>query len=186
MSVLINLFTSFSGHRPAQRECARTGLRSHARCHPYPIPQPVKVGHTTGVYDPYSFRIVMWVLLRPMKNKPVKVPCCETGPTVFRPYPRRLESLTICKVITKGGLSPQLFKDPECWSGRDLNPRTPLGRPTLSQPSQPGGSFARGALGYFLGGYVPPGTQNWHPVLKKISPKLTPRSTNGRIFYSPF
>ena len=26
--------------------------------------------------------------------------------------------------------------------------------------------------GYFLGGYVPPGTPNWHPVLKKISPKI--------------
>ena len=63
-----DLFTSFSGHRPAQRKCARTGLRSHARCHPYPIPQPVKVGHTTGVYDPYSFRIVMWVLLRPTRT----------------------------------------------------------------------------------------------------------------------
>ena len=35
-------FTSFSGHRPAQRECARTGFRSHARCHPCPIPKPVK------------------------------------------------------------------------------------------------------------------------------------------------
>ena len=31
---------------------------------------------------------------------------------------------------------------------------------------------ARGALGYFLGGYVPPGTPNWHPVLKTISPKI--------------
>ena len=29
-----------------------------------------------------------------------------------------------------------------------------------------------GALGYFLGGYVPPGTPNWHPVLKKISPNI--------------
>ena len=27
-----------------------------------------------------------------------------------------------------------------------------------------------GHLGIFLGGYVPPGTPNWHPVLKKISP----------------
>ena len=27
--------------------------------------------------------------------------------------------------ITKAALSPQLFKDPECWSGRDLNPRPP-------------------------------------------------------------
>ena len=60
---------------------------------------------------------------------------------------------------------------------------------------------------YFLGGYVPPGTPNWHPVLKKISSKidtpfskwanflypilefalkLTPRSRNGPIFYTPF
>ena len=53
----VRIFTSFSGHRPAQRECARTGLRSHARCNPYAIPQPVKVGHTTDHYDPYSFRL---------------------------------------------------------------------------------------------------------------------------------
>ena len=33
----------------------------------------------------------------------------------------------------------------------------------------PGGG---GALGYFMGGYVPPRTPNWHPVLKKISPKI--------------
>ena len=33
-------------------------------------------------------------------------------------------------------------------------------------PKSPGG-----ALGYFLGGYVPPGTPNWHPVLEKIFPK---------------
>ena len=29
-----------------------------------------------------------------------------------------------------------------------------------------------GGLGFFLGGYVPPGTPNWHPVLEKISPKI--------------
>ena len=29
-----------------------------------------------------------------------------------------------------------------------------------------------GALGYFLGGYVPPRTPNWHPVLKTNSPKI--------------
>ena len=28
-------------------------------------------------------------------------------------------------VITKAALSSQLFKDPECWSGRGLNPRPP-------------------------------------------------------------
>ena len=40
----------------------------------------------------------------------------------------------------------------------------------VSPSGHPGG----GALGYFLGGYVPPGTPNWHPVLKKISPKIDP------------
>jgi len=29
-----------------------------------------------------------------------------------------------------------------------------------------------GTLGYFLSGYVLPGTPNWHPVLKKICPKI--------------
>ena len=32
----------------------------------------------------------------------------------------------------------------------------------------PGGG---GHLGIFLGGYVPPGTPNWHPVLKRNSSK---------------
>ena len=64
-------FTRFSGHRPIGRECAWTGLRSHVRCHPHPITQPVKVGHTTGVYDPYSFRRVG--SFTPHKNKSVKV-----------------------------------------------------------------------------------------------------------------
>ena len=36
--------------------------------------------------------------------------------------------------------------------------------------SRPGGGG--GALGYCLGGYVPPGTPNCHPVLKKNSPKI--------------
>ena len=44
---------------------------------------------------------------------------------------------------------------------------------TNKLPSSPQSSFGPGgALGYFLGGYVPPGTPNWHPVLEKISPKI--------------
>ena len=53
----------------------------------------VKLGHTTGVYVPYSFRTVVWVLLPPTTAGKCK--CCEAGPMVFRPYPRRLESLTV-------------------------------------------------------------------------------------------
>ena len=56
-------------------------------------------------------------------QEPDKRKCCETGLTVFRPHPRKLESLTaFADVITKAALSSQLLKDPECWSGLDLNP----------------------------------------------------------------
>ena len=36
--------------------------------------------------------------------------------------------------------------------------------------------YPGGALGYFLGGYVAPGTPNWRPVLKKFPLKLISRS----------
>ena len=51
-----------------------------------------------------------------------------------------------------------------------------------------GFSFAPGggAVGYFLGGYVPPGTPNWHPFLKRFPLNLISRSRNGPIFYTPF
>ena len=63
-------------------------------------------------------------------QEPDKCECCETGPTVFPPYPR-VESLTsFADVITKAALSPQLFKDPECLSGQGLNPRPPAQQQT--------------------------------------------------------
>ena len=108
------------------------GMRTNGTQVPCEVPsqptqshaQPVKVGHTTGVYVPYSFRIVMWVVLRPTRTNQWK--CCETGPTVFRPYPRRLESLTICRCH---------YKDPECRPGRGLNPRPPA-RQTGALPTE--------------------------------------------------
>ena len=50
---------------------------------------------------------------------------CQTGTTVYRPYPRRPESQTVCRCYTKAALSPQLFKDRGCCSGRGLNLRPP-------------------------------------------------------------
>ena len=82
---------------------------------------------------------------------------CETGPPAYRPYPRRLESLTICGCNYKGSTpSPQLFKDPECWSGQSQTHDLPHGSP---MPPQGGGG--EGALQEFLGGDVPLGP--WNP-----------------------
>ena len=50
---------------------------------------------------------------------------CQTVPTVYRPYPRRPESQTVCSCYTKAALSPQFFKDPGCCSRRGLNLRPP-------------------------------------------------------------
>ena len=58
---------------------------------------------------------------------------------VYHPYARRLESLVkpFANVITKGALSPQLFKDPDCWSFRGFEPRSLLhSSPLLYQLSQ--------------------------------------------------
>ena len=63
-------------------------------------PSPGKVGHTTAVYVPYSFWTMVWVLLRPTRTDQWK--CCEMRLEAFRPYLRRLESLTICRCQSKG------------------------------------------------------------------------------------
>ena len=63
-------------------------------------------------------------------QEPDKCKCCETGPTVFRPYPKRL------RLITKAALSSQLFKDPECWSSRGSNPWSPAEQ-TGTLPTEP-------------------------------------------------
>ena len=46
------------------------------------------------------FTISVWVLLRPLLTITSKMQ--ETGPTVYSPYPRRPERLTICRYDYKG------------------------------------------------------------------------------------
>ena len=100
-------------------------------CHPYPIPQHVKVGHTTGVHNLFSFWIVMWVLFRPTRANQWK--CCETGPTVFCPYPRRLESLIICRCHYKGSSFFSVISRPRVLAQPWFEPlKLPLSRLALS------------------------------------------------------
>ena len=77
----------------------------------------MKQGQTTtpGISSPTLSDKCVGSLTSPANHMTLKMK--ETGPTVYSPYPRRPERLTIC--------SPQLFKDPECWSGRGLNLRPP-------------------------------------------------------------
>jgi len=51
-------------------------------------------------------------------------------------------------VFTKAALSPQLFKDPECWSGRDLNQRPPA-RQTGAYPTALTGRRLKSSQVYF-------------------------------------
>ena len=55
--------------------------RSHAWCHPYPIQQPVKVGHTHRCLRPLLFSNSGAGSFTSHKNRSVK--CCETGATAF-------------------------------------------------------------------------------------------------------
>ena len=46
---------------------------------------------------------------------------CEMRSKVFRPYPRRLECLTICRCHNKASTFSSVILRPECWSSQGLN-----------------------------------------------------------------
>ena len=69
-----------------------------------------KDSHNTGNFTPYSFWIVCG-FLNVSSGHFKHGRYCETGPTVYIPYPRRLESLTICWCNYKGStFSSVIFK----------------------------------------------------------------------------
>ena len=87
-------------------------------------PSPGKVGPTTGLYVPYSFRTVVWVLYVPHKNQITE----SAVRWDLRFLVLILEDQKVylfVDVILKADLSSQLFEDPECWSTRGLNARPP-------------------------------------------------------------
>ena len=94
-----------------------------------------EIGHTTGVYVPHSFRTVVWVLLRPTRTR-YSVKVLWDGTYAFSSLSEKTgKSNCLQDVTKKTALSSQLLKDPECWSGRGLNPRPPA-QQTGALPSE--------------------------------------------------
>ena len=56
-------------------------------------------------------------------------------PTVYRPYPRTVESINHLQMSEQ---RQHFLKDPECWSGRGFNPRPPA-RKSGTLPTEPTG-----------------------------------------------
>ena len=132
-SVMTFYFTSFTGHRPAQREWAQTGLIGPMRG---AIPTQshnltTQPSHTTRVYIPLFFSNSGVGSFTSHKNRSVKVLWDRTYG--FSSLSKKTKNLTICRGHYKGSTkSSQLFKDPECCSSQGLN---------LWPPTQPTGTL---------------------------------------------
>ena len=74
--------------------------------------QPVNQGQTTtpGTPCPTLYDKCVGSLTSPADHVTLKMQ--ETGPTIYRPYPRRLEHLTICRYHCKGSMFSSVILRP--------------------------------------------------------------------------
>ena len=72
--------------------------------------QPAKEGHTTapGTPCPTLYDKYVSSLTSPTHHMKMQ----ETGPTIYHPYPRRLEHLTICRCHSKGSMFSSVILRP--------------------------------------------------------------------------
>ena len=81
--------------------CIHTTEQGSNLCVSLQMTQPAQERLATppGSTSPTLFE--QWCEFFYVPQEPDEWKCCETGPTVFRPYPKRLESLTVCSYHCK-------------------------------------------------------------------------------------
>ena len=92
-----------------------------------------EIDHYTGHYVPYSLRRVCGFFNVPQIYYICKGLWDEAyGLLSLSEKTRRSNRLQM--LLQKAAFSPPLFKNPECWSGRGLNPRRPHAQQTGAYP----------------------------------------------------
>ena len=101
-----------------------TGLKSQLLSTPSLPTQLMKDCTTpTGSTPPTFYEQQGGIFYVPQESEQWK--SCETGPLVFRPYPRRLECLTIYRCYNKGSTFSSVISRPWVLVRPGLNPRPP-------------------------------------------------------------